>query len=74
MTLYLKPTPQPDLAIQLFKDPYDFRFLPVTEEAEELEIENSMVAHLRELFIELGTGFAYMGTNTGLRWAKMIIF
>lgn len=43
------------------KDPYDFRFLPVTEEAEELEIESSMVAHLRELFIELGTGFAYMG-------------
>ena len=55
------PSPQSDLAIQLFKDPYDFRFLPVTEEAEELEIENSMVAHLRELFIELGTGFAYMG-------------
>jgi predicted nuclease of restriction endonuclease-like (RecB) superfamily len=55
------PSPQSDLAIQLFKDPYDFRFLPVTEEAEKLEIENSMVAHLRELFIELGTGFAYMG-------------
>jgi predicted nuclease of restriction endonuclease-like (RecB) superfamily len=55
------PSPQSDLAIQLFKDPYDFRFLPVTEEAEELAIENSMVAHLRELFIELGTGFAYMG-------------
>ncbi len=55
------PSPQSDLAIQLFKDPYDFRFLPVTEEAEEFAIENSMVAHLRELFIELGTGFAYMG-------------
>ena len=55
------PSPQSDLAIQLFKDPYDFRFLPVTEEAKELEIENSMVANLRKLFIELGTGFAYMG-------------
>lgn len=55
------PSPQSDLAIQLFKDPYDFRFLPVTEKAKELEIENSMVANLRELFIELGTGFAYMG-------------
>ncbi len=55
------PSPQSGLAIQLFKDPYDLRFLPVTEEAEELEIENSMVSHLRELFIEFGTGFAYMG-------------
>lgn len=55
------PSLQSDLAIQLFKDPYDFRFLPVTEKAKELEIENSMVANLRELFIELGTGFAYMG-------------
>ncbi|MDF3055365.1 MAG: hypothetical protein K0Q74_1272 [Gammaproteobacteria bacterium] len=55
------PSPQSDLAIQLFKDPYDFRFLPVTEKAKELEIENAMVANLRELFIELGTGFAYMG-------------
>jgi len=33
----------------------------VTEKAKELEIEDSMVAHLRELFIEFGTGFAYMG-------------
>ncbi len=63
MTNFAKrlPSPQSDLAIQLFKDPYDFRFLPVTEKAEELAIENSMVAHLQELFIELGTGFAYMG-------------
>ncbi len=55
------PSPQSDLALQLFKDPYDLRFLPVTEKAAELEIEDSMVAHLRELFIEFGTGFAYMG-------------
>jgi predicted nuclease of restriction endonuclease-like (RecB) superfamily len=57
------PSPQSDLALQLFKDPYDFRFLPLTEEAEEQEIENSMVAHLSKLFLELGTGFAYMGNQ-----------
>lgn len=57
------PSPQSDLAIQLFKDPYDFRFLPVTEEAEEQAIENSMVSHLSKLFIELGSGFAYMGNQ-----------
>ena len=58
------PAPQTDLAIQLFKDPYDFRFLPVTAEAQELEIEQAMVSHLRKLFLELGTGFAYMELST----------
>jgi predicted nuclease of restriction endonuclease-like (RecB) superfamily len=57
------PSPQSDLALQLFKDPYDFRFLPVTEDAEEQEIERSMVNHLSKLFLELGTGFAYMGNQ-----------
>ena len=57
------PSPQSDLAIQLFKDPYDFRFLPVTEEAQELAIEKSMVNHLSKLFLELGSGFAYMGNQ-----------
>lgn len=57
------PPPQSDLALQLFKDPYDFRFLPVTEEAAEQEIEQAMVKHLSKLFLELGTGFAYMGNQ-----------
>jgi len=57
------PSPQSDLALQLFKDPYDFRFLPVTEGAEELEIEHSLTQNLSELFLELGTGFAYMGNQ-----------
>ncbi len=57
------PSPQSDLALQLFKDPYDFRFLPVTEEAEEQEIEHSMVNHISKVFVELGTGFAYMGNQ-----------
>lgn len=57
------PSPQSDLALQLFKDPYDFRFLPVTEEAQEQEIEDSMVKHISKLFLELGTGFAFMGNQ-----------
>src|SRR5260363_413552 len=57
------PAPQSDLALQLFKDPYDFRFLSVTESAAEQEIEQSMVNHLRKLLLELGTGFAYMGNQ-----------
>lgn len=57
------PSPQSDLALQLFKDPYDFRFLPVTEEAAEQEIEKSMISHLSKVFLELGQGFAYMGNQ-----------
>ena len=57
------PSPQSDLALQLFKDPYDFRFLPITKDAEEQEIERAMVSHLSKLFLELGTGFAYMGNQ-----------
>lgn len=57
------PQAQSDLAMQLFKDPYDFRFLPVTESSAEQVVEESMVAHLRHVFLELGAGFAYMGTQ-----------
>lgn len=57
------PAPQSDLALQLFKDPYDFRFLPVTEIAAEQEIEHSMISHISKLLLELGTGFAYMGNQ-----------
>lgn len=57
------PSPQSDLATQLFKDPYDLRFLPLTEEAAELEIEQAMVNHLSKVFLEFGKGFAYMGNQ-----------
>jgi len=57
------PSAQSDLALHLFKDPYDFSFLPVTTKALEQEIESSMVQHLSKLFLELGTGFAYMGNQ-----------
>ena len=59
-----------------FKDPYDFRFLPVTDEAKELAIENAMVQNLRKLFLELGTGFSYMGNQykiTGKRPTNPLI-
>ncbi len=57
------PQPQSDLARQLFKDPYDFRFLPVTDEANELKIEHALVKDIQKLFLELGKGFAFMGNQ-----------
>lgn len=57
------PKPQSDLAQQLFKDPYDFRFLPVTNEADEQKIEQALVKDIQKLFLEFGKGFAFMGNQ-----------
>ena len=47
------PLPQSDLAIQLFKDPYDFRFLPVTEKAKESEREHSGLYHPDRIYFRV---------------------
>lgn len=55
------PKRQSDLARELLKDPYDFQFLATAREAEEREIEQGLVAHIREFLLELGAGFAFLG-------------
>jgi predicted nuclease of restriction endonuclease-like (RecB) superfamily len=55
------PPPDSDLAEQVLKDPYNFDFLMVTREAHEREIEHGLLIHLRDLLIELGRGFAFVG-------------
>ena len=48
------PSPQSDLAHQLLKDPYNFDFLTLTKEAHERDLENGLLAHLRQFLVELG--------------------
>lgn len=55
------PAPQSDLAQQLFKDPYIFDFLTLTEPFQERELETELVRHLQKFLIELGKGFAFVG-------------
>lgn len=50
-----------ELAIEIVKDPYKFEFLNLTAEVKELEIEKSLISHMREFLLELGTGFAFVG-------------
>ncbi len=57
------PPPDSDLAEQLLKDPYNFDFLTVRERAHEREIERGLLAHLRDLLLELGRGFAFVGSQ-----------
>jgi predicted nuclease of restriction endonuclease-like (RecB) superfamily len=57
------PTPQSDLAQQLIKDPYNFDFLTLTTEAQERDLERGLLEHLRQFLLELGTGFAFVGSQ-----------
>jgi predicted nuclease of restriction endonuclease-like (RecB) superfamily len=60
------PLPQSDLAQQLIKDPYNFDFLTLASAAQERDLERGLLEHLRHFLIELGTGFAFVGSQIPL--------
>lgn len=68
------PTPQSDLAQQTTKDPYVFNFLTMTENYNERELEDALVANVTKFLVELGTGFAYMGRQYRLQVGEKEIF
>jgi predicted nuclease of restriction endonuclease-like (RecB) superfamily len=55
------PPPQSDLAGELLKDPYNFEFLTLAEDAEERTLEQGLLQHIQQFLIELGAGFAFVG-------------
>ncbi|SEJ80922.1 Predicted nuclease of restriction endonuclease-like (RecB) superfamily, DUF1016 family [Sphingobium sp. AP50] len=57
------PAPQSDLAQELVKDPYSFDFLALGSEISERELEKGLIDHLRALVLELGKGFAFVGSQ-----------
>jgi predicted nuclease of restriction endonuclease-like (RecB) superfamily len=57
------PSPQSDLARELLKDPYDFEFLAAAVDISERELERGLLDNLRELLLELGKGFAFVGSQ-----------
>ena len=57
------PQPQSDLAQQLLKDPYNFGFLSLSQEAQERDLERALISHIREFLLELGVGFAFVGSQ-----------
>jgi predicted nuclease of restriction endonuclease-like (RecB) superfamily len=60
------PKTKSDLAQELLKDPYNFDFLTLTTEAQERDLEKGLLTHLRQLLIELGVGFAFVGSQVPL--------
>jgi predicted nuclease of restriction endonuclease-like (RecB) superfamily len=57
------PPAQSDLANQLLKDPYNFDFLSLGKEIQERDLEKALVNHIREFLLELGVGFAFVGSQ-----------
>jgi predicted nuclease of restriction endonuclease-like (RecB) superfamily len=57
------PSAQSDLARELLKDPYNFEFLTLQHDAEERELEKGLLVHIRKFLLELGAGFAFLGSQ-----------
>jgi predicted nuclease of restriction endonuclease-like (RecB) superfamily len=47
----------------MLKDPYSFDFMTIQGEAYERAVENGLIAHIRDFLIELGQGFAFVGSQ-----------
>ena len=57
------PAPQGELAQQIIKDPYNFDFLSLGKEHAEHDLHQGLLHHLRDFLIELGIGFAFVGSQ-----------
>jgi len=57
------PPPQSELAQQILKDPYTFDFLGIGAEAHERDLARALLDHLRAFLLELGLGFAFVGSQ-----------
>jgi predicted nuclease of restriction endonuclease-like (RecB) superfamily len=55
------PEAQSGLAQETLKNPYNFDFLGLEDDALEREIENAMMEHITKFLLELGKGFAFVG-------------
>lgn len=55
--------PQSDLAQNTLKDPYLFDFITLHENFVEKDLEAGLVTHIRKFLLELGQGFAFMGSQ-----------
>lgn len=57
------PPQDSDLSNHLLKDPYNFGFLKLEKASQERDLERALVSHIREFLLELGVGFAFVGSQ-----------
>jgi predicted nuclease of restriction endonuclease-like (RecB) superfamily len=68
------PASQSDLANEILKDPYNFDFLTIQGPAHERAVEDGLVAHIRDFLLELGQGFAFVGSQVPLTFEEQEFF
>jgi len=61
------PEKQALMAGQILKDPYNFSFLTMEPQAQELDIERQLTEHITKFLLELGKGFAFIGRQYPLQ-------
>lgn len=57
------PIPQSELARDVIKDPYIFELEGIKENAVEKDIENAMMEKIKNVLLELGKGFSFVGNQ-----------
>ncbi|NEQ49739.1 MAG: DUF1016 domain-containing protein [Leptolyngbya sp. SIO3F4] len=57
------PPEQTDLSHSLLKDPYNFDFLTLQDAYQERDLEQALIARIRDFLLELGVGFAFVGSQ-----------
>ena len=57
------PNINSDLANNTIKDPYIFDFLTLKENYKEKELEQAMIGKIKDVLIELGRGFSFVGNQ-----------
>jgi predicted nuclease of restriction endonuclease-like (RecB) superfamily len=50
-------------AADLFKDPYVLDFVEIAEDAHERHLERALIERIKDLLLELGKGFSFMGSQ-----------
>lgn len=52
-----------DLANNILKDPYVFNFISLKQNYREYELETAMIERIKDVLLELGTGFSFLGNQ-----------
>ena len=66
--------PQSELATQTLKDPYNFDFLTLDGEYRERELEQGLTQNVIRFLLELGTGFAFVGSQIPLQVGEDTVY
>jgi predicted nuclease of restriction endonuclease-like (RecB) superfamily len=68
------PASHSDLAHEIIKSPYNFEFLSIDEKITERKIEKALIDQIRDFMLELGQGFAFIGSQYPLKLGKESYF